>query len=214
MYLVARTVLGQSLLQVGELVQLLAVQLDDDIVFLQDAGSRTAFYDLSHKDTFLHAQLFHAFLHLLHHFVVHLQVGRKVTTLDAQQSTLNGTILLQVGNDLRHQVGRDGKAIARIGTRRRIKHGVDTYQLAGGIHQGTTTVTRVDGGIGLNERLDAGSLSVGSSRTNGTSLGADDTGCNRRIQIERVTYGQYPFTHFQRIRVAHGNGGEIIALNL
>jgi len=117
LHFVARTVFCQHFLQIRELVNLLAVQCYDYIIFLQDAGSGTTFNNFGHIDTLFHTKFVGLLLQFFGPAFVHLQVCAQITTLDAKERALHGTKLFQVGYHLCHNAGRDGKTIAGISTR-------------------------------------------------------------------------------------------------
>ena len=124
-----------------------------------------------------------------------------------------GSVLLEVGDDLAHDRGRNGKRVAGIATGLGVDGGIDTYQLAGGVDQCTATVTGVHGCIGLDEGLDTHLLAVGVESADATGFGADDTGRHGRGKSQRVTYGQYPFAHFQIVRIAEFDDGQVFGID-
>ena len=124
-----------------------------------------------------------------------------------KNSTLNGTINLQVGNDLVHNRSRNGKTIAAVATGLAIQHSVDTNQLTLLVHQSTTTVTSIDGSIGLDKALDT----IG---TEGTSLSTNDTCGYSTGQVKGVTNSQYPLSQLQIITITNGDGRKVLTVNL
>ena len=116
----------------------------------------------------------------------------EIHTRYTEEGTLYGSKLLQVVDHLLHDRNRDGKSIASERTSLAVEHGVDTNQLTPCIDERTTRVTLVDGGISLDEGLDSILRSAHLA-----SLGTDDTCCDGGSEVERVSDGQYPLSHFQ-----------------
>ena len=220
LHLVARTILGQSLLKVGKLVYILVVDTHDDVIHADVCtGCRATFSHFAYQQSIDYTKLLASLLldvaQTLARLVGHLRVARFLyqrgdgyTQLDA----LHSAILHEVGHYLLHDAGRNGKAVTRIRACRREEGGIDTHQFAGGIHQCTATVSLVDGSIGLDVGLDA-LLAILLSHAQATRLGTDNTCRHRRGEVEGITHGQYPFAHLQSIRVTHRNGGEIVTLD-
>src|SRR5271169_6862527 len=75
--------------------------------------------------------------------------------------------------NLAHGVGRDGEADAVIRIMVGGDGGVDPNHLAGQIHQRTTAVARVDGGVCLEVVLE---LALGTG-FNAAAFSADNAGC-------------------------------------
>ena len=127
--------------------------------------------------------------------------------MNAQISTLHGAVFLQVVNDLCHDGCRNGKTISGVGAGFREQHGIDADELAFGVDKSATRVAFVDGGIGLNETLNA----IG---TECAGFGADDAGCHRVVESERITHGDDPFSHLEIVGVANWQSREILAIDL
>ena len=208
--------LCNGFLQVGKVLHFLAIDTDDDIIYLDiGTGSRTSIYDFAYPNAIHYAELFALIGQCGSRFVDrlighHITVTRKRSTLDTQQRTLYGSVLFQVADHFGHHTGRNGKTVSGISACGRRKHGIDTYQFTFCIHQSSTAVSLIDGGICLDERF----YSPDAVHTERTCLGTDDTGSYSRGKIERVTYRQYPLSYFQGIRIAHGDGREIVSLDL
>ena len=191
-------------------MHLLTAKTNDNVIRLQYSGSRTTFHNLSNQYTFFHSKFIGLLLHFLCQSFVHLQVRAQCSTGDAQQSALHCTKLFQVSHNFCHDAGGNCETVTGIGPCRWIEHSIDAYQFTSRINQCTTTVTLIDGSIRLNERLDICSLSIGCSSADGTSFRAHNTGCNGGVQVERITYRQYPFANFQFVGIAYRYCGEII----
>ena len=105
-------------------------------------------------------------------------------------------VLAYIADYFLHDAGRHGKAVAGIRTCLRSDGGVDADQFTACVDQRTARVTRVDGSIGLDERLN---LHVGIEDVDVTCLGGHDTRGDSRCQVEGVADRQYPFAHAQSV---------------
>ena len=107
LHFVTRTILSQCSLKVGHGLHGLVIQLQDDIVLLQESIGRTAFGYFYYLYTFGSSQFLLFFSDFIRiNFVTH------VTTGDAQQSTLYGTILFQIGYHFGHDTYRNSKTVS------------------------------------------------------------------------------------------------------
>ena len=75
-------------------------------------------------------------------------------------------------------------------------------QLAAGVDQRAARVSRVDGGVGLDE------VFVGGDTEIVTADGAHDPERDRMAELERVANGQHPLGDLQPRRVAPSDGRE------
>ena len=202
-HLVARTLRCQIFLHLSHLGDFLVVE-HDYYVALRQTGFCTgsALVYLSHIHSVDGAQV-----HFLALALLSVYVGVGILTLYAEDGALHGSVFLQVVYYLVHDARGDGKTITAVRTGLRIEHGVDAYQLARGVHQCTTAVAGIDGGIGLDERLHT----VGIQRT---GLGTYYAGGHSAVQVEGVADGYHPFAHTQLIAVADGKGGQVLTVYL
>ena len=204
-HLVAGTVVYEHFLQLAELFNLLAVDGRNHVAFLQAGRSRSAFGShFVHVDAIDRAEV-----HLVALFLLGIDIGRHVCTRNAEQGTLHGAVFLEVINHLVHDGSGDGKAVARVGPRLGIEHGVDAHQFAAGVHQCATRVAGIDGGIGLDETLNAAGRG-----TQAAGLGADNACRDGGGEAEGVADGQYPFAQLQVIGIGHLDGLQSVGFNL
>src|SRR5208283_1253084 len=111
--------------------------------------------------------------------------------------------------DLRHRVRWHGKTHAGVRTRLGQNSGVDADDLTRHIHERTTGIARVDGRVGLNERL---KLPVGHDVA---SLGRDDAGGYSFLQSEGTANSEDPVAHLHAVGVAQfGRWEGMIEINL
>src|SRR3984885_7860521 len=101
-------------------------------------------------------------------YVIHIQTSRfidvqsvgsilvKLFKAHTQITAFYRTKFLDIIQYLFCQVDRDGKTVSFIRTGLRSNSGIDTDQLAFGIHQRAAAVPWVNGRICLNKRFDAG----------------------------------------------------------
>ena len=203
LHLVARFMLGNLLLQFTHLRHFLTVYLGDNItLFKVCLLGGTSIAHLADIHARHRTQFGGVALSLLG-----INIVANIATLHAQNSTLNSTIHLQVVHHFVHDGGRDCEAIACIRTRLAVYHRIDAHKFATLINQRTTRITCIDGGIGLNETLYA-------IRTQGTSLSADDTSRNGAVEVERITYGQYPLAQFQVVAIPNLDSRKSLGINL
>ena len=130
--------------------------------------------------------------------------------LDADGAARNAVIRPdQLVVDLSYRIRRHGKAHARVRTGLGQDGGVDADHFTRHIYQRATGIARVDGRVGLNERL---KLPVGDDVA---PLGRDDAGGHSFLQSERTANGQDPVAHLHAVGVAQFGGRErMIHLNL
>src|SRR5437899_11850237 len=93
------------------------------------------------------------------------------------------------------EIGRNDAADTDIATRLAEDGGIDADDLAAHVQQRSARVSRIDGGIGLNEV-------IVRSRANLTSLGADNAGGDRVIEAERIANGQHPLAYLKPVRIS------------
>ena len=127
--------------------------------------------------------------------------------LHTKNSALNGAVHLQVGNNLVHNRGGNGKAVAGIRARLAVYHRVDAHELTSFVDQRTARVACVDGSIRLDEAL----YTVGTQRA---SLGRHDSSGYGRSEVEGITHSQHPLAQLQVIRITNLDGGQILGVNL
>ena len=156
----------------------MAVDSCDDVPLL-DTSSQcgTDLCEVSDIEAFVDLQPF-----LLYEF------AGDISPCDPEHTTLYGTVLLDIGDDLSGDVDGHCEGVAGIVPRLRVDHRVDPDEFACSIDQRTTTVTRVDGSIGLDE----GTYTELVARSSGTRLSADDTGRDGAGEVEGVPYSQDP----------------------
>src|SRR2546426_247947 len=76
--------------------------------------------------------------------------------------------------------------------------GVDTDNLTPGVDQRTAAISRVDGGVGLDEVVVRPTADHSTGR-------ADDPGGNRLLQAERVADSHHRLADLERIRIPDGD---------
>ena len=108
--LIARTLLGKYLLKLCHASHLLSVNSHYHVALLHSGiGSGSI---VGH---FVDVHTFHgAEVHFLAFFLLHVNKVLHVATLNADDGTLNGAILLKVGHHLIHNGCRDGETISGI----------------------------------------------------------------------------------------------------
>src|SRR5271165_3559428 len=110
---------------------------------------------------------------------------------------------------LRYGVGGHGKANALIAARAGVDGGVDADHLAIHVDQRAARVAGVNGGVGLDERLE---LAPGDDVA---SLGGDDAGGHGFLETEGAAHGEHPVAHFHGVRVAQLGGRQrLLGVNL
>ena len=188
----------------GELsgaINFFAVDFDDHISNLNTTLFGSAFgSNIGHIDTTLFSDTTLLTLFAFEETLVDFRI------LDTEDCTLYDTILFQVHHDFLHDRGRDGEGVSDIATRFRLDQRVDSHQLSFRIHQGTATVSRINGSIGLNKRLET---ILRLQRIEITSLCADNTGRNGIGQSVRTTDCQHPLSQTQVIGVSDREGWQI-----
>ena len=120
--------------------------------------------------------------------------------------------MLEIADHLARNADGHGEGVAGEVARLGINSRVDAHQFAARVDECATAVARVDGRIGLDERLDL--VAVRTARHDAAALGADDARRDGRVQVERVADGQHPFAHLELLGVAEGKRLEILGLDL
>ena len=147
-----------------------------------------------------------AALHQHAAIVAQAHVRRIVRRRIAYQHAERGALHAAVGADLLHhrarQIDRHRETVARADPRRAGDRAVDADDFAADVHERSTRVARIDGGVGLNEVLDAALVAVGEVQR--AALCADDSlrHGEREVLAERVADREHPFAHARRITVA------------
>jgi hypothetical protein len=101
-----------------------------------------------------------------------------------------GLALLHLLDDGQHRVDRDREAQpdgARLATRlslRRLDRCVDADQVAVQVHERAAAVAGVDGGIGLDRRVDGAVAAAVATDVHRALEGADDAGRHGRVEPE------------------------------
>src|SRR5271165_4388525 len=110
---------------------------------------------------------------------------------------------------LRYGVGGHGKANALIAARAGVDGGVDADYLAIHVDQRAARVARVNGGVGLDERLE---LAPGNDVA---ALGGDDACGYGFLKAEGAADGENPVAHFHGVRIAQLGGRQrLLSVNL
>ena len=78
---------------------------------------------------------------------------------------------------------------------------VDADQLSLGVYQSTTTITRIDGSISLDEGFHRGAFAQDAEIAR---LGAHDARCDGGSEVEGITHSQYPFADANIVGIAKG----------
>ena len=100
--------------------------------------------------------------------------------------------LFQLSHQVLGRIDRDGETDTLAAG----KNGrVDPHHFPFQVDQRPAAVSRVDGGIGLNEII------IGA-RADHPALGADDPGGNRALQAEGIADGHYPIADPEFFRIA------------
>ena len=203
----ARTFLRQQFLQLRHLRHFLAINSHNHVAFL-DASSfgRTAFDHFGHINSFVGTQV-----NLFLLFLLCVDVVQHIAAADAQHSTLYGAILLEVFHHFGHDGCGNSETVATVSARLRIEHGIDAYQFALRINQGTARVTGIDGRIGLNEARNL--RTVAAVAAHGACLGTHDACCDSGAEVVGVAHSQHPFAHLQFVAVANGKRGQVLTVD-
>ena len=203
LHLIARLVLGYLFLQFRHLGYFLIVNLRNHVALLQfGLLGCAAVGDLGDIDALDGSEF--GFLAL---GFLGIDVLVHVLPLHAEDGSLHGAIDLEVGDDLVHDGGGDGEAVACVAARLAVYHGVDAYEFALLIDECSSGVSGIDGGVGLYEALD----SVGSE---GTGLGGDDAGGDGGGEVEGVADGEHPLSESEVVGVANLDGRKALGVNL
>ena len=196
---VADAVLGNLGAQVGDAVDLRAVDGGDDITLAQACLiGRAAGDDLEDVDTFLEVQL-----------VAVARGALLVKDGDAEVRARHVAFLHDSGDDVLHGVRRDGEADALdavgddLGT-------VDADDLAVHVDERAAGVARVDGGVGLHE-LDA-CVTVAERAVEG----ADDAARHAALELKahRVADGDDGLADDRRVGVAEVGCRQVAVIDL
>ena len=197
--LVADVVLGNLGAQVGDALDLIAVDGGDDIALMQASlAGRAAGDDLEEIDTFLEVQL--------------VAVARGALLIkdgDAEVRARHVAFLHDSGDDALHGVRRDGEADAfdavgnNLGT-------VDADDLAVHVDERAAGVARVDGGVGLHE-LDA-RVTVAERAVEG----ADNAARHAALELKahRVADGNDGLADDRRVGVAEVGCRQVAVIDL
>src|SRR5262249_13776332 len=108
---------------------------------------------------------------------------------------------------VRH-VDRDGESDADVAAAARENGGVDADQLAPEIDERAPRVAGGDGGVRLDEVL----VPIGIDARAGEA--ADDSRGHRVLKPERIADGDHKIAHLDLGRVAQGDLGEVVRLDL
>ena len=102
--------------------------------------------------------------------------------LHSQAGASHTAVPDQLGHHPDNGVGGNRKADARIRAAGTDDGGVDADHLAAAVEQGPSRISRVYGGVGLDDIVD---FSVGDGG-DGTAESTDDSGCEGGVQAERI----------------------------
>lgn len=183
----------------GKAVDFVAGNGEQQVAVLQSgAGCGTIGYDAGYEDSF-------------DDFEVHLfgEVGGHLQHVDAEVAALHLAVASEVAGDFLSQVGGDGEAVARIVAVGRGNGGDDADEAGVGIHQRAARVAWIDGGIGLDERLDGAlhtAVVVDDAHVSG--FGTDDAGGDCGGEVEGVADGHHGLSDTRAVAIAEGDGGE------
>ena len=171
--------------------------------FQAGIGSSTVLNNLSDEYTFHRTHV-----NLVAFFLLSVHIVAYITALDADHSTLHGTVFLDVVNYLVHDTCRNGESVADVRACRRCYHGVDTNQCTVGVYECTARVALIDGSISLNHRCHLAWFlhRAGFCRYDTCSDGV--------VQSQRVAYCKYPFTDLHVVGVGNNNGRQVLSVNL
>ena len=129
----------------------------------------------------------------------------------AQNRTFHAAEVYQIGNDPPDYVHRHRERIAGVGPGLGDDGSVDAHQFPGLVHEGSATVARIHGRIGLDEGFDLELTAVVRHRA---ALCADYSGRDGGTQVVRAAYGYHPFAQTETVGIAHRNGREALRVDL
>src|ERR1022692_3006125 len=110
---------------------------------------------------------------------------------------------------LHHGIGRHRETDALVSSATGVNGSVDADHLARHVDQRTARIARIDGRVGLDERL---KLPVGNDIA---SFGGNDTGGDRLIETEWTSHRKHPVADRHAVRVAQlGCGQRLLGVNL
>ena len=130
-------------------------------------------------------------------------VGTDRVGVDAEQAALHGAELLQLVGDAADHVDRDGEADADIAAGAGQDGRGEADQFAAQVDQRAAGVARIDGGVGLDEILEAVLVEIAAAQA------ADDAGGHRIAQPERIADGDHKVADFELRGVAQGDLREL-----
>ena len=112
------------------------------------------------------------------------------------------------------QIDRNGKAVAGVEPGLAGDGGVHADHFAPHAHQRAAGVARVDGGVGLNEVLNAAVALAREGKA--AALGADDAGGHREGQVvsQRITHRENPLPDPGGAAVAQRGGHQVPGVDL
>ena len=114
----------------------------------------------------------------------------------------------QFAHDHRDDIARYRKPNADVTTTRRDDRRVDPDHGAFEVHQCTTGITRINGGICLNK------VFIPFNAETASPKGADDSQRNGLLKSKRITYRNHKIPHPQRTRIGEGKCRKSVALDL
>lgn len=126
----------------------------------------------------------------------------RVLASQPEVATTNAPILDEPGGDPFRSIDGDGEADALRGKDDR---GVDSDDLALGIHQRTAGVPGVQGGIGLNDGIDE----APRLRADGAAEGADDSSRDGAVKPVRIPDRDHQLSHSQWSGISQHGGLEV-----
>src|SRR5512135_617497 len=126
-----------------------------------------------------------------------LHGGAKVTPNDS-------SLVSQLWQQLFDGIGRNCKADTDIAARLTEDRRIDANHFTAQIDQGTARVTWIDRSVGLDEV-------VVRSGTDLPTFGADNAGGHGMVETKGIADRHDPLADFQTIRVAEGDGREILS---
>ncbi len=109
--------------------------------------------------------------------------------------------------DLASHVGGDGEADTDVAATPGEECGVDTDQLAAQIDQRPARIAGVDGGIGLDEVLEAGATDTAATE------GTDNTAGHRLTQTERVPDGDHEVADAQGVGIRQRDRLQVVRVD-
>src|SRR5258706_5273809 len=183
--------------QVVRLLDHAAIEFQDDVARLHARLVGRAALDDLVDERALHARQTERFGLVL--------VDRPDRDADATAPDLAG--IAQLFGHVHRDVDRDRERNALIAAGAREDHRVDADDLALHVEQRTARIARIDRDVRLQERHEVGAGDV-------ALLGAEDTGCHRRLQPERLPDRDDPFADLHLVRIADAGARQILRLDL